>query len=106
MAMIVYAVNAPGSTCDPGEFSYPIRVNLKMEDDSGNIIIDSAKTVVCRQGVTTIMKRIVFFQGPLNCESGAVPDPISNVSIGTITSTGSAPGAMDYVESTRIKCFE
>jgi hypothetical protein len=106
MAMIVYAVNGPGSTCDPGEISYPTRVNLKMEDDSGNILVDSAKVVVCRQGVTTIMTRNVFFQGPLNCESGAVPDPISKVSTGTITSTGSAPGATDYVESTRIKCFE
>ena len=48
--MIVQAVDAPGATCDPGEFSNPTSVNLKMEDDRGNILIDSAKTVVCEGG--------------------------------------------------------
>jgi hypothetical protein len=42
----------------------------------------------------------------LNCENGAVPSPKPGFSLGTITSTGSAPGTADYVESTRIKCFE
>ena len=104
--MIVQAVDAPGATCDPGEFSAPTLVNLKMEDDSGNILIDSAKTVVCKHGVTTAEKRSVFFQGPMNCENGAVPSTMPGFSLGTITSTGSAPGTTDYVESTGIKCFE
>jgi len=100
------AVDAPGATCDPGEFSNPTPVNLKMEDDRGNILIDSAKTVVCKQGATTSVKREVFFRGPLNCENGVVPPPKPDFSLGTITSTGSAPGTADYVESTKIKCFE
>jgi hypothetical protein len=106
MVMTFHAEDAPGATCDPGEFSAPTPVNLKMEDDRGNILIDSAKTVVCEQGVTMNLKRNVFFQGPLNCENGAVPPPKPDFSLGTITSTGSAPGTADYVESTKIKCFE
>ena len=77
-----------------------------MEDDRGNILSDSAKTVVCEQGVTTNLKRNVFFQAPVNCENGAVPPPKPDFSLGSITSTGSAPGTADYVESTSIKCFE
>jgi hypothetical protein len=106
MVMIVHAVDAPGATCDPGEFSNPTPVNLKMEDDRGNILIDSAKTIVCEQGVTANLKRIVFFQSPDNCEDGVVPPPKPDFSLGRITSTGSARGTADYVESTRIKCFE
>jgi hypothetical protein len=113
MVAIVHAVDAPGATCDPGEFSDPTSVNLKMEDDRGNILIDSAKTIVCEGGtdefgapLTINLKRNVFFQGPLNCENGAVPPPKPDFSLGTITSTGSAPGTADYVESTNIKCFE
>ena len=106
MVMILHAVDAPGATCDPGEFSAPAPVNLKMEDDRGNILIDSAKIAVCGQGGTTTVKWNVGFQGPLNCENGAVPAPKPGFSLGTITSTGSAPFAADYVESTRIKCFE
>jgi cysteine-rich repeat protein len=106
MVMIVHAVDAPGATCDPGEFSNPTSVNLKMVDDDGDVLVDSAKIVVCEQGVTMNLKRSVFFQGPLNCENGAVPPPKPDFSLGTITSTGSARGTADYVESTRIKCFE
>jgi hypothetical protein len=106
MVVILHAVDAPGASCDPGEFSAPTPVNLKMEDDGGNILIDSAKTVVCGQGGATILKREVFFQGPLNCENGAVPASKPGFSLGTITSTGSASGTADYVESTNIKCFE
>ncbi len=105
MVVTLTAVDAPGATCDPGEFSDPTPVNLKMEDDRGNILIDSAKTVVCKQGATTL-KRSVLFQGPLNCENGAVPPPKPDFSLGSITSTGSTPGTTDYVESTKIKCFE
>ena len=111
--MIIQAVDAPGATCDPGKFSNPTPVNLKMEDDSGNILIDSAKTVVCEGGtdefgapLTINLKRDVFFQGPLNCENGAVPPPKPDFSLGTITATGSAPGTADYVEGIKIKCFE
>jgi hypothetical protein len=106
MVMDLNTVDAPGATCDPGEFSYPIPVNLKMEDDRGNILIDSSKIVVCGQGVTKNLKRDVFFRGPLNCENGAVPPPKPDFSLGTITVTGSAPGTADYVEDIKIKCFE
>jgi len=107
MVVTVHAVDAPGVTCDPGEFSNPTAVNLKMEDDRGNILIDSAKTVVCKQGGVTNLKRNVFFQGPLNCENGAVPPPKPDFSLGTITSTGSGSvGTSVYVENTKIKCFE
>jgi hypothetical protein len=77
-----------------------------MEDDSGNIIVDGAKIVVCEHGVTTNLKRNVLFRGPSNCENGAIPPPKPGFSLGTITSTGSAPGTADYVEGIRIKCFE
>jgi hypothetical protein len=52
------------------------------------------------------VKLDVFFQGPLNCENGAVPPPKPDFSLGTIAATGSAPGTADYVESIKIKCFE
>jgi hypothetical protein len=106
MIMSLNAVDAPGATCDPGEFSDPTPVNLEMEDDRGNILVDSAKIVVCEHGVTTILKRNVLFQGPLNCENGAVPPPKPDFSLGTITSTGSVPGTAAYVEGIKIKCFE
>jgi len=35
-----------------------------------------------------------------------VPASKPGFSLGTITSTGSALGTTDYVESTKIKCFE
>ena len=106
MTAITHAVDAPGATCDPGEFSEPTMVNLKMVDDDGDILIDSAKTVVCAGGgKTTNLKLDVFFEGPLHCENGAVPPPKPDFSLGTITSTGSA-GTSVYVESTKIKCFE
>jgi hypothetical protein len=106
MTLIVRTADAPGASCDPGEFSAPAPVNLKMADDRGNILIDNAKVIVCEQGVTTNLEWNVSFQGPLNCENGAVPPPKPGFSLGRITSTGSAPGTADYVESTKIKCFE
>jgi hypothetical protein len=106
MVMTLDAVDAPGATCDPGEFSDPTPIKLKMEDDSGNILVDSTKIVVCEHGVTTNLKRNVLFQGPLNCENGAVPPSKPGFSLGAITSTGSAPGTADYVEGIKIKCFE
>jgi hypothetical protein len=107
MVLIVHAVDAPGATCDPGEFSEPTPVNLMMVDDDGDGVFNDGKTIVCEGGgVTTNVKWDVFFQGPLNCEDGAVPPPKPDFSLGTITSTGSAPGTANYVESTRIKCFE
>jgi hypothetical protein len=52
------------------------------------------------------VKLDVFFQGPLNCENGAVPPPKPDFSLGTIAATGSAPGTADYVEDIKVKCFE
>jgi hypothetical protein len=107
MMLTVNAVDAPGATCDAGEFSDPTSVNHKMVDDDGDVLIDSSKTVVCEQGVTMNLKRNVFFRGPLNCENGAVPPPKPDFSLGTITSTGTgSAGTAVYVEDTKIKCFE
>ena len=104
--MTLNAVDGLGATCDPGEFSNPMPVKLKMVDDDGDVLVDSAEIVVCEQGVTTTVKWNVLFQGPLNCENEAVPPPKPGFSLGTVTSTGSALGTADYVESTSIKCFE
>ena len=107
VVMIVQAVDAPGATCDPGEFSNPTSVNLMMVDDNGDGVFNDGKNIVCEGGgVTTNVKLDVFFQGPLNCENGAVPPPKPDFSLGTITSTGSAPLTADYVEDIKIKCFE
>ena len=57
-------------------------------------------------GVTINLKRDAVFQGPLNCENGAMLPPKPDFSLGTITATGSAPGTADYVEGIKIKCFE
>jgi len=78
-----------------------------MVDDDGNGVFNDGKTVVCEGGgVATDVKLDVFFQGPLNCENGAVPPPKPGFSVGTITSTGSASGTAEYVESIKIRCFE
>jgi hypothetical protein len=103
MVMIIQAVDAPGVTCDPGDFSEPTSINLTMVDDDGDVLINSSKTIMCG-GTTVNLKRNVFFQGPLNCESSAVP---SGSSTGTITSTGTgSAGTTPYVETNSIKCFE
>jgi len=52
------------------------------------------------------LRTYVFFRGPLNCDDGSVPPLKPGFSLGTITSTGSAPGTADYVEDTKTKCFE
>jgi hypothetical protein len=107
MVMIVHAVDAPGATCDPGEFSNPTLVNLKMVDDDGDVLVNSSERIVCEgASVTTTVKWDVFFQGPMNCKNGAVPSPKPGFSLGTITSTGSASGTAAYVEDISIKCFE
>jgi len=114
MVVIVHAVDAPGATCDPGEFSDPTSVNLMMVDDDGHVLINSSKTIVCEGGtkedgtpITKNVKRDVFFQGPDNCENGAVPPPKPDFSLGTITSVGTGSvGTSFYVENTKIKCFE
>jgi hypothetical protein len=74
-----------------------------MVDDDGDVLIDSAKTVVCSGG-SQKSTREVYFQSPLNCEGSAVPDP--PFSSGVITATGSAPGTADHVEDLTIKCNE
>jgi len=102
MIMHLRTVDAPGASCDAGETSGPVAINLKMVDDDGDILIDSAKTVVCDGGPSR-MVRTVFIQGPLNCKDSAVPDGISR---GFITATGSAFGSPDYVELLEMNCTE
>jgi hypothetical protein len=107
MVMTLTAMDSSGTNCEPGESSWPTWINLEMVDDDGNVLVDSAESIVCEGGgITTTVKWDVFFQGPLNCENGAVPAPKPGFSLGTITTTGSAPLTPYYVESTSIKCFE
>jgi hypothetical protein len=107
MAVILHAVDAPGATCDPGEFSNPTEIGLKMVDDSGNFLIGNSKTVVCKaEDAESNIKRTVVVESPANCANGAVPPPKPSFSLGTITSTGmGSPGTTPYVEDTRIKCL-
>jgi len=105
--MNLTAVDSSGANCEPGESSPPTRINLEMVDDDGDVLIDHSELVTCEGGgVTTTVKWDVLFQGPLNCENGAVPPPKPGFSTGTIAITGAAPLRPYYYESTRIKCFE
>ena len=72
----------------------------------GNILIDSAKTVVCegKGADDEPEEERPSSRAPDNCENGAVPGGSSTGSI-TSTGTGSA-GTSVYVENTKIKCFE
>jgi hypothetical protein len=106
MKVILRAEDAPGKRCNGNKFSAPTQVNLRMVDDDGDVLIDSAKTAVCKardQREPTTIRRDVFYQGPLNCADSAVPpSPFSN---GDITATVSIAGQQDYVEILRIKCL-
>jgi hypothetical protein len=115
VVVIVQAVDAPGVSCDAGEFSEPTKISLKMVDDGGHILIDNGKTVQCKGGLDNDgspeqinIRRSVPFQGPLNCENSEVPPdtgPSSNT-VGIITSTAmGSPGTTPYVTDTKIKCF-
>jgi hypothetical protein len=107
LVMNLTAVDSSGANCEPGESSWPTRINLEMVDDDGDVLVDHSERVTCKGGgVTTTVKWDVFFQGPLNCENGAVPPPKPGFSTGTIAITGTAPLTPYYYESTRIKCFE
>ena len=103
MNVQIRAVDAPGATCDLGETSGPVKINLRMVDDDGDVLIDSAKTAVCEKGGEKQMVRNVFVQ-PKNCKDSAVG--LSGTSSGIITATGSAFGAPDYVEILTINCNE
>jgi hypothetical protein len=111
MVIIVQSVDAPGATCDPGDFSEPTSINLHMVDDDGDGVFNDSKTIVCEGGgATTNVKMDVLFRGPKNCLDSVPPfDPGSAVgkSTGTVTSTatGSA-GTPAVVESTLVKCSE
>jgi hypothetical protein len=105
--MNLTAVDSSGANCEPGESSLQTSINLEMVDDDGDVLVDHSEPVTCEGGgVTTTVKWDVFFQGPLNCENGAVPSPKPGFSAGTIAITGAAPLRPYYYESTRIKCFE
>jgi hypothetical protein len=96
-------VNAPGGDgCDPGETSGPVFINLRVVDDTGDVLIDSAKETVCDGGPGKVTRKLTF-QGPLNCEGNEVPSPSSS---GVLTATATAPGTGDYVEEFSIGCNE
>jgi hypothetical protein len=104
--IILTAEDAPGKRCNGNKTSAPTAVNLRMVDDDGDVLIDSAKIVVCKardQRTPTTVSRDVLYQGPLNCASSDVPPkPHSN---GDITATVSIAGQPDYVEILGIKCL-
>ncbi len=78
-------------------------INLKMVDDDGEVLIDSAKIAVCEGGGgQKQMFRNVFVQ-PKNCKDSAVPVGTSS---GVITATGSSSsfGVSDYVELLTVSC--
>jgi len=105
MNVQIRAVDAPGATCDAGETSGPVEINLKMVDDDGQVLIDSAKIAVCEGGGgQKQMVRNVFVQ-PKNCKDSAVPVGTSS---GVITATGSSSsfGVSDHVELLTINCNE
>jgi hypothetical protein len=109
MVLILHGVDAPGKTCDPGDFSDPTSINLTMVDDDGDILINRSKTIVCSADTTTNVKIGVEFEGPLNCEDSAVPSGgpsgRQSMSTGVIKSTGTgSSGTSATVEDTRIKC--
>jgi hypothetical protein len=109
MVLILHGVDAPGKTCDPGDFSASTSINLTMVDDDGDILVDKNKTAVCSADATTNVKIGVRFEGPLNCENSAVPSGgpggRQSFSTGTITSTGTgSPSTPVRVENTRIRC--
>ncbi len=103
MSVHLATVDAPGATCDAGESSGPVRINLRMVDDDGDVLIDSAKIVVCNGGGQNKLDWEVFFQSPLNCKDSAVPTG-PGPSKGVVTATGSAAGTPDYVQSHTIIC--
>jgi hypothetical protein len=106
MTVHLTTVDAPGRTCDDGESSGPVPVNLRMVDDDGDVLIDSAKIAECNGGSKKVTREVLI-QGPLNCEGSAVPSGSpSGSSTGVIKATGSAPGTADYVEDLTIRCRE
>jgi len=105
MTIQLRTVDAPGATCDRGETSGPVDINLKMVDDDGDVLIDSSKQTVCDGGPKK-QDRDVLIQSPVNCAGSAVPDGPSGSTAGVITATVSAPGTGDYVEELTINCHE
>jgi len=100
------AVDAPGAKCKPNQFSDPTPINLRMVDDTGDVLIDRSKTIVCsgRPNELTTVKFPVRFVGPNNCKDGVAPDG-NKLSTGTITNTATgSPGTVVYVDTTTIKC--
>jgi len=104
MVVILNAADAPGEKCKGADTSAPTSVNLRMVDDDGHVLIDSAKTIVCKANEQRNLKRDVLWQSPQNCADSAVPGGGSTD--GDITATVSIAVQPDYVETLNIKCFE
>jgi hypothetical protein len=104
MKVLLQAEDAPGRKCNGNDASAPTLVNLRMVDDDGDVLVDSAKIAVCkaRDRLPTTQSRDVFVQGPLNCPDSEVPAPPH--ATGDITATVSIAGQPDYVEAIRLKC--
>jgi hypothetical protein len=108
-------VDAPNATCDIGETSGPVEINVRIEDDLcsvvnpgplecgsfGDILTDHSKTVECDAQKVWLARQTLLFEGPKNCKDSAVPSPTST---GVLTATISVPGQPDYVEELSIGC--
>jgi hypothetical protein len=105
MTVHLTSVDAPGATCDDGEDSGPVEVNLRMVDDDGDVLIDSAKTATCNGGAQKVDRKVLI-ESPLNCAGSVVPSGRGGFTAGVIRATGSAPGTADYVEDLTINCHE
>jgi hypothetical protein len=102
LTVTIHAADAPGATCDTGESSDPVSANLRLVDDDGDVLLDSAKTIVCGPPGSLSLNRIAFFQSPLNCENSAVP---SGNSFGDIFATSTIDADV-YEETLTLKCSE
>jgi hypothetical protein len=91
----------PGS-CQSGATSGPTTVNLYIEDDDGDVIIDSYKnSFICQADKTTHVKFGVRYEGPENC-AGSVA-PTNQTSNGELFVTASTvDGELD--DTLRIQC--
>jgi hypothetical protein len=92
---------SPGS-CKGDATSVPTDLSLYIEDDDGDVVIDTSKgPFTCGAGKITHVKFGVRYKGPENCAGSAVPS--GQVSNGDLFVTASTlDGQLD--DTLRIQC--
>jgi hypothetical protein len=94
----------PGAKCVGNKTSALGKVNLKMVDDDGDVLIDDGKTFVCRaRDHEVTLSREVFFESPENCKDSAVPTGNRPID-GAVATTVSVPGGPDFETTVTVKC--